>query len=98
MLGLAHQDQVVARLVAAVVVVVAAVFDRQRRCDLLAVVADDPGERPELLLLLGRHPALDDDVVRVLRGEGRRGDFVSMIGRFPFVRKRGRRERVCVWF
>ena len=48
------------------VVVVPPVLDGERRRDLLTAVADDLGEGPELLLLLGRHPPLDDDVVRVL--------------------------------
>jgi len=46
--------------------VVAAVLDRERRRHLLAPVADHLGQRPELLLLLRRHPALDEDVLWVL--------------------------------
>lgn len=50
---------------------VSPVLDGERLRDLLAAVADGLGERPELLLLLGGHPSLDDDVLRVLlHGKG----------------------------
>lgn len=66
-LGLADQHQVVPRGLVPAVVVVAAVLDGEGGGDLLAVVADDLGQGPELLLLVGGHPSLDDYVVGVLK-------------------------------
>lgn len=75
-LRLAYQHQAIAGPVPVMAPVAAAVLDGQRGRDLLAVIADDASERPELLLLLRGHPALDDDVLGIL-DLGEKGVVVS---------------------
>lgn len=69
-LGLANQHQAIRRLAIVPVMAPASapVLDGERRGDLFAIVADDLGQGPEFLLLLGGNPAFDEDEVGVLNG------------------------------